>query len=272
MKIKTMVHRIVDGIVAFMGRALGLKYFPTYFNGVWLKLDPRYWNSLYTPYEPYVALALRDHLKSGSVFFDVGAHVGLWSLFGARLVGRKGAVISFEPSEAYALLSSHSHQSARIKPLNVGVGSADGEAKFFNQGPAVTNSFVRDLAMMMVRSQPEATMVERTVRIRSLDSVASELGVEPSVIKMDVEGYEYAVVSGAVGLMERFSPTWIIEVHPYQLKLSGGSEERLMTILGMHGYRVTVIDRNPNGIYTILAQVSAEEKKSQKNDALRTSL
>ena len=49
-------------------------------------------------YEIHVQRALVRVLKSDSVFYDVGANVGFFSLLGAKLVGDGGVVIAFEPS------------------------------------------------------------------------------------------------------------------------------------------------------------------------------
>jgi len=54
------------------------------------------WNYAGGEYEPPIQQALSKHLKAGSVFYDVGAHIGIVSLFAARLVGSKGAVFAFE--------------------------------------------------------------------------------------------------------------------------------------------------------------------------------
>jgi hypothetical protein len=46
----------------------------------------------------------------------------------------------------------------------------------------------------------------------------------------------------------------IIEIHPLQLALSGGTEDELFQLLGRHSYGLEVIDRNPNSLYSIVAK------------------
>jgi precorrin-6B methylase 2 len=48
--------------------------------------------------EPYVLQWIRETLKPGDTFFDVGAHQDWMSLVAAKRVGRRGSVIAFEPS------------------------------------------------------------------------------------------------------------------------------------------------------------------------------
>ena len=49
-------------------------------------------------WEPNVGAFLRDRLKPGDVFVDVGANIGYFTLLGAKLVGRQGHVVAIEAS------------------------------------------------------------------------------------------------------------------------------------------------------------------------------
>src|SRR4051812_47172583 len=53
-------------------------------------------------YEPAVARVMRAVLEPGDTAIDVGAHVGLHSLYAAALVGRTGSVVAVEPNHAVA--------------------------------------------------------------------------------------------------------------------------------------------------------------------------
>jgi protein-L-isoaspartate O-methyltransferase len=48
-------------------------------------------------YEIDKQLAIKNSLKPGQVFYDIGANVGYYSLLAAKCVGNTGAVIAFEP-------------------------------------------------------------------------------------------------------------------------------------------------------------------------------
>jgi hypothetical protein len=84
----------------------------------------------------------------------------------------------------------------------------------------------------------------------------TELGFKPCLAKIDVEGFELEVLRGASTLLSSSRPTLIMEIHPLQLRLSGGSEALLFQYLKEHGYGWEVIDRNPNSIYSIVAKPS----------------
>src|SRR6267154_1925101 len=69
--------------------------------GLWLRLNPRYeMEYLEGDYEAPVERILLSNLRPGTVFYDVGAHIGVFSLIAARNVGIQGSVIAFEPDPA----------------------------------------------------------------------------------------------------------------------------------------------------------------------------
>src|SRR5882757_1150900 len=66
--------------------------------GLWIHLNPRYeMEYLEGDYEAPVEQVLLSNLRSGTVFYDVGAHIGVFSLIAARNLGAQGSVFAFEP-------------------------------------------------------------------------------------------------------------------------------------------------------------------------------
>ena len=211
-----------------------------------------YWNGLSFRYEPAVYRALRAELSRGEVFFDVGAHFGVWSRVAHQIVGREGTVVAFEPSPAYQKLSLYMGKTgARLE--NLAIGSERGEAVFFAQGEALTGSLSREVTA--INEQFQSTEVsEVRVPIQRLDDYSEETGTVPSLIKIDIEGFELEALRGAEKLLATHRPKLVIEVHPPQLEISGGSEEALFTFLDEAGYSNEVIDRNETSLYTILCR------------------
>src|SRR5260370_17057208 len=66
--------------------------------GLWIHLNPRYeMQYLEGDYEAPVEQVLLPNLRPGTVFYDVGAHIGVFSLIAARNLGVQGSVFAFEP-------------------------------------------------------------------------------------------------------------------------------------------------------------------------------
>jgi len=243
-----------------LGRRFHTLALPSYFNGKWVWFSVQGWQSIVDRYEPYMATAIRNNLRRGDVFVDVGAHFGPWSVFAARIVGERGTVFAFEPSAAFNVLNENASLNSPIKPFNIGLGSEDGTASFFAQGNARSGSLVDSVTQINRKYQPSVPITKIQIKVRSLDSIFAEIGITPNVIKVDVEGFEYEVLRGAANLIRTTRPVWVVEIHPPQLKLSGSSELAVLDFFKTNNYAIEVIDRNPNSLFTILAKSAGTNK------------
>jgi FkbM family methyltransferase len=255
--LKDPLNRFLSGVVSGLGRAFKMKSLPSHFNGMWVRFSPKCWTALNVAYEPYMARALRANLHPGAVFLDVGSYCGLWSVYAAGIVGKTGRVFAFEPSPAFTILEENAALNSPVQAFHMGLGAQDGEATFFDQGTASSGSFVFEVTKINEVFQPTVPIGGAKVRIRTLDSMVGELGVRPDLIKVDVEGFEFEVMRRAENVLRNMRPVVLIEIHPDQLKLSGSSDQALVSFLESKDYAIEVIDRNPNSLYTILAKPTA---------------
>ena len=241
------IRTTVDAAV----RRLPLSRKPTLLHGRLVWFAPGTWASIHGRYEPYMARALRTALKRGDTFIDVGAHHGIWSVYAASLVGPRGKVVALEPSEAYRTLTENVRGHRHVAAIRCGASDREGHEVFFGQGDATSGSFIREVTAIN-EQHSRARVTGATVAISTLDTLVAEHALTPSVVKLDVEGFELRVLSGATAVLAA-KPRWVIEIHPPQLALSGGSEGAIFDLLHAHGYQTTIIDRNPNSLYTIVA-------------------
>jgi FkbM family methyltransferase len=228
---------------------------PTYFHGQLIWLSKSCWSSVHSRYEPYMADAIKAHLPRGGTFWDVGANIGLISLFASKIAGPDGHVLSFEPSpDVLALLRRNTEGKKNIKVLPYGIGNADTLKSFAAQGTPTAASFVEDVTAINRRFQPDQPIEQVTVTMRKLDTLLdAALSPAPSLVKIDIEGFELEALRGADRLLSSIRPKLLMEIHPGQLTLSGGSEDELFQRLREHQYHWAIIDQNPNSLYSILA-------------------
>jgi FkbM family methyltransferase len=200
-----------------------------------------------------MANAIKAHLPRGGTFWDVGANIGLFSLFASKIVGPSGHVVSFEPSPQVVTLLRGNADGQNIKVLPYGIGSADTLRSFAAQGTSSASSFVEDVTAINRRHQPDQAIEQVTVRMCKLDTLLDfSLSPNPTLVKIDIEGFELEALKGADRLLSSARPKLIIEIHPRQLAMSGGSEDEIFELLRDHRYSWLVIDRNPNSLYSIL--------------------
>jgi FkbM family methyltransferase len=198
--------------------------------------------------EPHVQTWLTEQLKPGHVFFDVGAHHGWVSMWALPLVGKEGAVYSFEPSPAnlsvlewHRTVNNFSHWI--VIPRAVSDEDAV-ERQFFliDSGDSPMNSLTTGVpGMPLMEGRDIGKILIQTV---TLDTFCREVGVRPNLVKIDVEGAELFVLRGAGRLLGEAYPTIILAVHPYWLP-TGQSPAQIAELLKAHGYTVFNSKGNP---------------------------
>jgi FkbM family methyltransferase len=157
---------------------------------------------------------------------DVGASHGVFSL--AFTHGRPGATaLAIEPSPiAFEILAENLRRNHRetIVALPVAVGDRAGELA------------VRQ-AWHHLEAVAEGEPASLSVRVERLDALCAARGFRPDLVKVDVEGFELAVLSGARRLLAEAKPPLFLEVHPRRLGELGVSTADLLELLAGLGYR-----------------------------------
>ena len=168
-------------------------------------------------FEPDTLAAIEALVRPGDTALDIGANIGAHTLHLARLVGEKGRVIAFEPTDfAIAKLRANLRANPQLEPrvvLHQGFLVADASTTAV---PAIASSWpvdgtVPDDALMASRSMAVSGATAMT-----LDAVmANASRPTVQVIKMDVDGHELEVLEGARGLLSEQTPIIVMELAPY---------------------------------------------------------
>lgn len=157
--------------------------------------------------EPEIFLILKEYLKQGDVFFDIGAFVGSHSLYASRKVGVNGQVLSFEPNPFNA-------QELRKNILLNGIENIS----LFQIALGGTN---RKFDFCLPKRHGDKTSLllngngtnKISIDERTLKSFVEEQRISPCLIKMDVEGYEYEIFKGSESYFINNKPNTICEIH-----------------------------------------------------------
>jgi len=212
-------------------------------NVVWVHPRARFSISARTFFkgEPHVRNWLTDQLRPGSVFFDIGAHHGWMSMWALPLVGKDGAVHSFEPSPAnLAILEWHRNINRfadwTIVPKAVSwEDTAAARLFLIDSGDSPMNSLTAGVpGTPLMKGRDITTIPIQTV---TLDTYCAETRTRPDLVKIDVEGAEGLVLQGARKLLSESHPTLILAVHPYWLP-RGQSPAQIRELLAAQGYAV----------------------------------
>jgi len=143
---------------------------------------------------------LLHFLRPEDLFVDVGANVGSYTILACAAIGARG--IAFEPvPSTYEKLVQNLHINYlddKVKSMNSGVGAGQGTIAFTSDSDT-TNHVVAS------GERYENTI---TVNVTSLDVALT--GQFPSLIKIDVEGYETPVLEGALETLKNPSLNAVI--------------------------------------------------------------
>ncbi len=129
---------------------------------------------------------------------DVGANTGQFAS-ASRVVFPAARIYSFEPiPDCFNQLNRRMLGVKDFEAFNVAIGSNEGEAPFFH------NAFPESSSLLeMSRTHSEAfpwtgESTTTTVHVRTLDSFLPDMSlIRPLLLKIDVQGFEEAVLTGA---------------------------------------------------------------------------
>jgi len=193
-------------------------------------------------YKPEVRAELRRRLRPGDTAIDVGANAGWHTLLMACRVGAGGRVVAIEPNPSSRERLDHAIAINRL--TNVRVDSralADREGvRPFEAPPAghVWDGTGRLVDEAKVRLKPDTT----TVDVTTIDALAAEHSLDRvALIKIDVEGWEPAVLRGAANVLRTSRPALIFEYDPAYVERSGTNADELTAWLRTFGYQLHVL-------------------------------
>jgi len=183
---------------------------------------PRYYDG--SLHEPALTRRLLQKLEPDSTFYDVGAHVGYFTVFGAAICVN-GEVHAFEidPTFVDAIRRSLNRNDFDAEITQGAVSTECGTDLSYTSGSGSSTK----VSESEDRSTVESISLDEYTRVHS----------PPDVMKVDVEGYEYNVLKGAEDLLANGHPEVLfLEVHPENLREFGSSPNDITALLNRHDY------------------------------------
>ena len=154
-------------------------------------------------YESEKQKVFEKYIHAENVVFDIGAHAGFYSLLASILVGPRGKVLAFEPlPRNIRFLHEHLriNHVTNVRVINSAVGDRKGIARFSDTGDSFQGRLTID--------------GEIQVNVVCLDNLWEQAELPlPDVIKLDVEGAEFAVLLGAERLIHTARPIIFLATH-----------------------------------------------------------
>jgi FkbM family methyltransferase len=197
--------------------------------------------------DPFWALAKRSpELFADGDILDIGANIGYTACVFAKARKPPAKVYAFEPDAAsFATLGEiirRKELGDAVEAFNMAVGSADGSLEFWHNEEHSADHRVVTKQFKSSRPAGEKTM---TVPVSSVDSFVAARNVRKlSFIKIDVQGYEFAVCEGMRKTLENFPEVVIaFEYAPDGMRELGFEPSVLLDFFRSAGYQIHILMR-----------------------------
>ncbi len=200
--------------------------------------------ALFDQYELEETGFILGALSSGSVFVDIGANIGWYSLKASKIVGEKGRVIAFEPRLSTFLHLKKSIDLNGFKNIevhNTALSNIPGE------GTLEWNTSINNPGSSRLVRQSQQSFSSQNVTVSTLDQIL-DTGREIDFVKIDVEGAEPLVFQGAASTLKRTKPMILSEISPEYLKhVSNSSVWDYLSQMGQYGYSCYLLENGQIG-------------------------
>jgi FkbM family methyltransferase len=195
--------------------------------------------------EPELVRYYRERIGPGEVVLDVGSHAGVYALLAARL-SSGSTVHAFEPNPTTrAVLDRHvawNGLADRVRVNALAVSDRAGEATFFAAPLSGMSRLGSENPIQTTRSD------RVTVATTTLDDYCARLAIAPTLLRIDVEGFEFAVLRGARATISRGRNRLrlVCELHPSAWSDAGDSARSGELLFEELGLRAVSLDGHAN--------------------------
>lgn len=205
---------------------------PLRFGGATFLASPegglRYWGAIDRA-DPVLLAAAATLVSEGSVVWDIGANIGLFTFAAAGLAGVGGRIVAVEPDTVCVdlLRRSAALNGARIAPVTVlpaALGEHCGVAMLNIAHRSRSANFLDGYGGPVTGGYRER---HATVQL-TLDWLLDHFG-PPAIVKIDVELAEVAVLRGGAALLGQHRPVLLVEV-------DGVNQAAATALLHHYGY------------------------------------
>ncbi len=178
---------------------------------------------------------LRTHMiEPGEVIFECGTHHGWTTMLISKWAGLKGKVVGFEINPKNADIAEKNFDLNNCQNIILerkGAGAENRAETIFRK----SNASVVPKNKLSIGFLKNAIYGFENIDIVSLDSYANDMSLKPSLLKLDVEGYETEVLKGAAEILKT-CPKLAIEIHTEVLARHNTSVQEILDLVGVERY------------------------------------
>jgi FkbM family methyltransferase len=156
---------------------------------------------------------IKHLVESGDKVIDIGANIGVYTKYLSGLVGKQGLVYSIEPIPCtYKILYSNFAKMKinNVEFMNYAISNSNGTA--IMEVPTYESGYENFYRARIAVKGSQNSYRRFIIKTRTIDFLFSQLFLDIAFIKCDVEGHEFECIKGAMKLLNKFKPAWLIEI------------------------------------------------------------
>ena len=190
-------------------------------------------------WETMESFFIENNVKQGTIFIDVGANIGYYSMLVASL--GLSEVIAIEPSpRTYKDLKrniEHNLMERNIKPFNIAIGSKDETCQF------VTSLGPKD--HIKPTNQKDYGVETVPTQVTTLDNLVQNIakGKNVDFIKVDIEGAEFEFLKGAEKTIQQCKPILLMEIKENDLKKYDVTPSEIFQFMADLNYEYLIVKK-----------------------------
>ena len=182
---------------------------------------------------------MKRYLKNGMSYLDIGAYHGLYAVVAGRQIGPAGRIVLFEPSIAAC---RRARLNLFLNRINARVENA---AVFDESGEVLYHQIMKGFKSMGALRHPASKDPVRTrlVKSTSLDDFCRTTACDRiDLLKIDAEGAELGILSGATHVLEELRPIILCEILDWVTEPWGYEAREIIEELSSRKYQWFDID------------------------------
>ena len=230
---KMIAYRLID--IVTLGKGV-----PVRINGFKMKLPTKYFRLFPADYEKLNFDFFKRNMPQNSVVLDIGAHIGVYSVFFSK--GFNAKVFSFEPVPntlkwlCKTLDINNCNDLVSVIPS--AISDKAGKARFF-----ISKTYDVSAANSLV-GYDEGVIDSRDgsyeVDMISIDEFVKERAIKPNVLKIDAEGVELQLLKGAAHTFLTYRPIATLGLHPFAYENKIEILEEIWNLLESYKMKVLI--------------------------------
>ncbi len=236
--LKKQYYILLDAVTFGKGITVSINNFK-------IKFPTKYYR-LFTPdYEWYNFNFFKKHYRQGMTSIDIGAHIGLWAVYIAKMT--KGKVYSFEPTPSTVKILNETVRlnkcENQITVIQAAVSGEPGTATFHAsdfQASAINSLLNPDTTRDEQFGEDNKRLYNYEVDVVSIDDFVKQKSIKIDFLKIDCEGVEEEVLIGAKETFLRDRPFAILGLHPFAYESKQEKLGKIWDILESYKMQMTM--------------------------------